>query len=123
MLRLDELQQLFAGAELLGNPIADVRAIEAGDENPRSAQFQPRDDFGPRLLFHDSRIFDGVDARQKATAMRLAAKESQAFGFQYLLCINDGDVPWERLEEDKVRSFVRRVLTDIGDGGLLGIRY
>jgi uncharacterized protein YydD (DUF2326 family) len=80
-------------------------------------------DFGPRLLFHDSRIFDGVDSRQKATAMRLAARESQAFGFQYLLCINDGDVPWGRLEEEKVRGFVRRVLTDIGDGGLLGIRY
>jgi uncharacterized protein YydD (DUF2326 family) len=79
--------------------------------------------FGPRLLFHDSTIFDGVDRRQKGTAMRIAARESRAHEFQYLLCINEGDVPWDRVDADGVRQFVRRTLTDVGDGGLLGIRY
>jgi len=84
---------------------------------------QAERDFGPRLLFHDSTIFDGVDRRQKGTAMRLAARESRAHGFQYLLCINEGDVPWDQVDAKGVRRFVRRTLTDVGDGGLLGIRY
>jgi uncharacterized protein YydD (DUF2326 family) len=78
---------------------------------------------GPRLLFHDSTVFDGVDPRQKAAAIRLAIQQAEAHGFQYLLCINEGDVPWSRLEDVDLRRFLRVQLTDVGDGGLLGIRY
>jgi uncharacterized protein YydD (DUF2326 family) len=79
--------------------------------------------FGPRLLFHDSRIFDGVDQRQKAAAIELAIEQSEAHDFRYLLCINEGDVPWEYLDSEELRGYLRRRLTDQGDGGLLGIRF
>jgi uncharacterized protein YydD (DUF2326 family) len=78
---------------------------------------------GPRLLFHDSTIFDGVDPRQKATALKLAERQSRSHNFQYLMCINQGDVPWKDLGDWNLSDFVRRELTDVGDGGLLGIRY
>ena len=78
---------------------------------------------GPRLLFHDSTIFDGVDPRQKATALRLAQRQCEAHEFQYLMCINQGDVPWKDLGDWNLSDFVRQELTDVGDGGLLGIRY
>jgi uncharacterized protein YydD (DUF2326 family) len=80
--------------------------------------------FGPMLLFHDSTIFDGVDARQKASALRLAWRLSKAHGFRYLLCINDGDLPWEEdIDREALESYLRVTLTDVDDGGLLGIRY
>lgn len=78
---------------------------------------------GSGMLFHDSTIFDGVDPRQKATALRMAARQAEECGFQYLACQNVGDVPWDDLGDWDLRSYVRRELTDVGDGGLLGIRY
>jgi uncharacterized protein YydD (DUF2326 family) len=79
---------------------------------------------GPMLLFHDSTIFDGVDARQKASALRLAWRLSKAHGFRYLLCINDGDLPWEEdIDREALERYFRVTLTDVDDGGLLGIRY
>ena len=44
VLLADELQQLLAGIVALGDPVADVRAIEAGDEHARRIQLQARDD-------------------------------------------------------------------------------
>jgi uncharacterized protein YydD (DUF2326 family) len=80
--------------------------------------------FGPMLLFHDSTIFDGVDARQKASALRLAWRLSKEHDFQYLLCINDGDLPWEEdIDRKALESYFRVTLTDVDDGSLLGIRY
>lgn len=38
----------------------------------------------PGFLIHDSTLFDGVDERQRAEAIELAASESQAHGFQYI---------------------------------------
>ena len=78
---------------------------------------------GPGLLWHDSSVFDGVDPRQKAAALRLAERQSKDAGFQYLICLNAGDVPWDDLGDFNIRQFERLALTDVGDGGLLGIRY
>jgi len=79
--------------------------------------------FGAGLLFHDSTIFDGVDERQKETALRMAYRESEKHGFQYLLCINEGDLPSEEIRREALEEFNRVTLTDVEDGGLLGIRY
>jgi uncharacterized protein YydD (DUF2326 family) len=78
---------------------------------------------GPGFLWHDSSVFDGVDPRQKAAALRLAQRQSSEAGFQYLICLNAGDVPWTDLGDFDLRAFERLALTDVGDGGLLGIRY
>jgi len=80
-------------------------------------------DIGPRFLWHDSSVFDGVDPRQKAAALRLAERQAVEAGFQYLICLNAGDVPWDDLGDFNIRAFERLALTDVGDGGLLGIRY
>jgi len=78
---------------------------------------------GPGFLWHDSSVFDGVDPRQKAAALRLAERQSREAGFQYLISLNAGDVPWEDLGDFDLRAFERLALTDVGEGGLLGIRY
>lgn len=79
----------------------------------------------PRLLVHDSAIFDGVDERQRALALEVAAKESQAQRFQYICTLNSDEVPWSELSEDfDLRSFVRATLTDDSvNGSLLGLRF
>ena len=48
MLVAEKAQQLRAGLVLKSDAIADVRAVEAGDEVPRLLQAQARGDFLPR---------------------------------------------------------------------------
>ncbi len=77
-------------------------------------------------LFHDSRLFDGVDERQVAKALELANKKSAQFGFQYVCTLNSDIVPHGRFSgdfESKFESFVRIRLDDSDDasGTLLGV--
>lgn len=80
---------------------------------------------GPGLLIHDSTIFDGVDERQVAHALQLAADSAEQFDFQYICCLNSDSIPWQEFDTTfNLRQFVRIELTDSReDGGLLGIRF
>ena len=77
------------------------------------------------LLIHDSTVFDGVDERQMAQALELAARESESRGFQYVCALNSDTLPTGDFSpEFDLNEFVRLRLTDKSDmGGLLGIRY
>jgi len=81
----------------------------------------------PGFLIHDSAIFNGVDERQIAKALQLAAEQSTENSFQYIVTLNSDQVPYSDFTEDFIKefnSFVRVTLTDAtDDGGLLGIRF
>src|SRR5690606_10407494 len=46
----------------------------------------------PDFLVHDSNLFEGVDERQVAAALNLAAETAQREGLQYLVTINSDDL-------------------------------
>ena len=79
----------------------------------------------PRLLMHDSTMFDGVDERQIAQSLMQAHRAAENVGFQYVCALNSDAVPYGDLPDDfDLESFVRIRLTDEStDGGLLGMRY
>jgi len=79
----------------------------------------------PKLCIHDSIIFDGVDERQRALALELAATESQRYDYQYICMLNSDNVPWSEFSKAfDLRKHVRLTLTDESvDGCLLGIRF
>ncbi len=79
----------------------------------------------PRMLIHDSILFDGVDERQIAHALELAARKSEQCGFQYICTLNSDMIPWEDFQDHfDLNAFVRLTLTDrTASGSLLGIRY
>jgi len=79
----------------------------------------------PGLLVHDSRIFDGVDERQRALALKLARRESEARGFQYICTLNSDNVPEGELGADfDLNSFAPLRLSDASPAeSLLGIRF
>lgn len=79
----------------------------------------------PGFLIHDSTIFDGVDERQIALALQLAARMSTEYGFQYICTLNSDTIPWAEFDPDfDLNAFVRLRLTDeTSSGGLLGIRF
>jgi uncharacterized protein YydD (DUF2326 family) len=79
----------------------------------------------PRILVHDSIIFDGVDERQRALALELAAQESEKYGFQYICTLNSDMVPMAEFSKDfDISKFIRLRLTDKNvSGSLLGVRF
>jgi uncharacterized protein YydD (DUF2326 family) len=78
-------------------------------------------------LIHDSTIFDGVDERQIARALELAAGEAGAQDIQYICALNSDNVPYNDFSETFKTEFGKHVIitfTDAtDDGGLLGIRF
>ena len=80
----------------------------------------------PGFLIHDSTIYDGVDERQIAASMELAADEAEKTGFQYICAINSDCVPYRDFSDnfkDKFDNYTRIELTDKEDGCLFGIRF
>lgn len=79
----------------------------------------------PRLLIHDSAVFDGVDERQKASSLESAQQESEKYGFQYICTLNSDAIPTGDFSESfDIEKYVRIRLTDESEeGGLLGIRF
>lgn len=80
---------------------------------------------GIDFLIHDSTIFDGVDPRQRAHALELAAAMATKYGFQYICTLNTDMVPLNDFSADfDFNSLVRMRLTDTDpSGSLLGFRY
>jgi uncharacterized protein YydD (DUF2326 family) len=70
-------------------------------------------------------LYDGVDSRQVAAALELAAAKSKDLGFQYICTLNSDDVPYSEFTEGfDFDSFIRLTLTDESESsGLLGFRY
>jgi uncharacterized protein YydD (DUF2326 family) len=89
------------------------------------AEMWASSDHSPGVLIHDSTIFDGVDERQVARALELAAQRSAAAGFQYICTMNSDAVPWSEFSTDfSLEEHVRLRLTDAEESGsLLGIRF
>lgn len=88
------------------------------------AQLWSQRELSPNILIHDSTIFDGVDERQVALALELAARESERLGFQYICNLNSDMVPLEELSPNfDFNSYVRLRLTDDEGGNLLGISF
>ncbi len=80
---------------------------------------------GPGFLVHDSHLFDGVDGRQMASALKVGAETAEELGFQYIVTLNDDDAFKETTEGFDLRAHVLPVaLTDAReDGGLFGFRF
>lgn len=80
---------------------------------------------GPKVLIHDSHLFDGVDERQVGKALYIGAKTAEACGWQYIVTMNEDDIPRTIPEEFILDDYILPVrLTDEReDGGLFGIRF
>lgn len=80
---------------------------------------------GPGFLVHDSHLFDGVDSRQIAKALQVGILLSKEYNFQYIVTMNDDDLPRDNLTNIPLNDYIVPVqLTDATeDGGLFGLRF
>lgn len=80
---------------------------------------------GPDFLVHDSHLFDGVDDRQIAAALTLAAEVAEEEDMQYVVSLNSDDLSKAVRRGFSVKDrIIDPRLTDASEeGGLFGFRF
>ncbi|MHA7134460.1 ABC-three component system protein [Oerskovia turbata] len=80
---------------------------------------------GPDFLVHDSHLFDGVDERQVAEALKLAAEVAAEEGLQYIVTMNSDDLTKAEQYDDGLSADVidPRLTDAYEDGGLFGFHF
>lgn len=82
----------------------------------------------PRILVHDSHLFDAIDGRQVASCLNIGARLAEEYGLQYIVTLNSDFL--ESVEAQSDGAFdaepyiLETRLTDVTeDGGLFGFRF
>ncbi|WP_239334032.1 ABC-three component system protein [Frankia sp. CiP3] len=79
----------------------------------------------PDFLVHDSHLFDGVDGRQLAAALFLAAEVTAREGLQYIITLNSDDLDkarrWNFIPDPYLLP--QRLADRYENGGLFGFRF
>ncbi|MER8671226.1 DUF2326 domain-containing protein [Mesorhizobium sp. M1156] len=111
--------------EIAGGPSEGISKMKIFCYDLMLISFARQRGLGIDFLIHDSTIFDGVDPRQRAHAIELAAAMSAKYGFQYICTLNTDMVPINDFSAGfDFASLVRMRLTDTApSGSLLGFRY
>jgi len=111
--------------EIAGSPSEGISKMKIFCYDLMLISFARQRGLGIDFLIHDSTIFDGVDPRQRAHALELAAEMSKKYGFQYICTLNTDMVPITDFSQGfDFESMVRLRLTDTDpSGSLLGFRY
>lgn len=80
---------------------------------------------GPDFLVHDSHLFDGVDERQIAEALKLAQAICAEEEMQYVITMNSDDLDKVERHGASLQDFVidPRLTDAYEDGGLFGFRF
>jgi uncharacterized protein YydD (DUF2326 family) len=79
------------------------------------------------FIFHDSRLFDGIDERQKAEIFRIVAEKFIGSNKQYIATVNQNqlDEIKKQLKEDEYKEIIRNTVLTLTDENssakLLGI--
>lgn len=111
--------------EIAGSPSEGISKMKIFCYDLMLISFARQRGLGIDFLIHDSTIFDGVDPRQRAHALELAAEMSAKYGFQYICTLNTDMVPASDFSSGfAYADLVRLRLTDTDpSGSLLGFRY
>ena len=82
----------------------------------------------PRILVHDSHLFDAIDSRQVASCLNIGARLAEEHGFQYIVTLNSDFLDSVQSQSegafDAEPYIMSTRLTDATeDGGLFGFRF
>ena len=104
------------------NGIASVRTFLFDMVVLRNAMRLER---APRLIVHDSALFDAMDERQVASCLNIGARLAEEEGFQYVVLLNSDTLQAADSNGfDSGNSVLEQVLDDSSEsGGLFGFRF
>jgi uncharacterized protein YydD (DUF2326 family) len=79
----------------------------------------------PDFLIHDSHLFDGVDERQLAAGLSLAARVVEREGIQYIVSMNSDELGKAERQGFVSEPYVlsERLTDQYENGGIFGFRF
>lgn len=82
----------------------------------------------PRLLVHDSHLFDAIDGRQVASCLNIGARLAEEHGFQYIVTLNSDFLQSVESQSDgafDAEPYIlgTRLTDETEEGGLFGFRF
>jgi uncharacterized protein YydD (DUF2326 family) len=94
--------------------VCEIAAIKAGR--------------APRILVHDSHLFDAIDGRQVASCLNIGARLAEQYGFQYVVTLNSDFIATVEDQSDGAfdagaYSLDTRLTDEDDAGGLFGFRF
>ncbi|WP_371612584.1 ABC-three component system protein [Streptomyces clavifer] len=94
--------------------VCEIAAIKAGR--------------APRVLVHDSHLFDAIDGRQVASCLNIGARLAEQHGFQYIVTVNSDFLETVEAQSDGAFDSGRYILDtrlkdEDDEGGLFGFRF
>ncbi|GAB3956789.1 DUF2326 domain-containing protein [Streptomyces sparsus] len=82
----------------------------------------------PRVLVHDSHLFDAIDGRQVASCLNIGARLAEEHGFQYIVTLNSDFIASVEAQSDGAfdaapYALDTRLTDENDEGGLFGFRF
>ncbi|WP_054816429.1 ABC-three component system protein [Nocardia arizonensis] len=111
-----------------GDASSGIRSVETFMLDMVCAVAAMRENRAPRILVHDSHLFDAIDGRQVASCLNIGARLAEEKGFQYIVSLNSDFLALVESQSDGLFDSMPYVLetrlTDETDtGGLFGFRF
>ncbi len=107
-----------AGIKSVETYLLDMICLISGLENDRA----------PRILVHDSHLFDSIDHRQVASCLNIGARLADEYGFQYIVTMNSDVLESVNQQSDgafdsALYELPVRLEDKTPEGGLFGFRF
>lgn len=119
---------LSIGPHISGDASTGVRSVETFilDVVCTIAAIKARR--APRLLVHDSHLFDAIDGRQVASCLNIGARLAEEHGFQYIVTLNSDFLASVEAQSDGAFDAApymlsTRLTDETEAGGLFGFRF
>lgn len=114
--------------QVSGDASTGVRSVETFMFDTTCLISAIKNSRAPRVLVHDSHLFDAIDGRQIASCLNIGARLAEQHSFQYIVTLNSDFIDLVEAQSDgafDAGSYIMTTrLTDASDdGGLFGFRF
>ncbi|MFK4790450.1 ABC-three component system protein [Microbacterium sp. ZW T5_56] len=119
---------LSIGPHISGDASTGVRSVETFMLDMVCTIAAIKANRAPRLLVHDSHLFDAIDGRQVASCLNIGARLAEEHGFQYIVTLNSDFLASVEAQSDGAFDadpymLSTRLTDETEAGGLFGFRF
>jgi uncharacterized protein YydD (DUF2326 family) len=119
---------LSIGPHISGDASTGVRSVETFMLDMVCTIAAIKANRAPRLLVHDSHLFDAIDGRQVASCLNIGARLAEEHGFQYVVTLNSDFLASVEVQSDGAFDadpymLSTRLTDETESGGLFGFRF
>lgn len=114
--------------QVSGDASTGVRSVETFMFDTTCLIAAIKNSRAPRILVHDSHLFDAIDGRQIASCLNIGARLAEQHSFQYIVTLNSDFIDLVEAQSDgafDAEPYIMstRLTDETDEGGLFGFRF